>query len=137
MYCAALASISIPNSVTAIADGVFASCAALKSVTLPDGLQTIGKNAFLDCAALVSISIPKSVTTIGSEAFSKCSALKDVTVAWETPISTYADVFNHLTLEEIRLHVPEGKIGAYKAANVWEDFIVMSDRGDLAGGLKW
>ena len=60
-----------------------------------------------------------------------------MTVAWETPISTYADVFNHLTLEEIRLHVPEGKIGAYKAANVWHYFIVMSDRGDLAGGLKW
>ena len=137
-YCAALKSITIPNGVTAIADGVFASCAALKSVTLPDGLQTIGKNAFQDCAALASISIPNSVTTIGSEAFSKCSALKDVTVFWETPISTYADVFNHLTLEEIRLHVPEGKIGAYKAANVfWHYFIVMSDRGDLAGGLKW
>ena len=135
--CKALASITIPNGVTAIADGVFAGCKALKSVTLPEGLQTIGKNAFLDCAALASISIPNSVTTIGSEAFSKCSALKDVTVAWETPISTYADVFNHLTLEEIRLHVPEGKIGAYKAANVWHYFIVMSDRGDLAGGLKW
>ena len=135
--CAALASISIPNSVTAIADGVFAGCKALTTVTLPDGLQTIGKNAFLDCVALASISIPKSVTTIGSEAFSKCSALKDVTVAWETPLPTYADVFNHLTLEEIRLHVPEGKIGAYKAANVWHYFIVMSDRGDLAGGLKW
>jgi len=65
-------------------------------------------------------------------------ALKDVTVAWETPLPTYADVFNHLTVEEIRLHVPEGKIGAYKAANVfWHYFIVMSDRGDLAGGLKW
>ena len=136
--CEKLASITIPNGVTAIADGVFAGCKALKSVTLPDGLQTIGKNAFQDCAALASISIPKSVTTIGSEAFSKCSALKDVTVAWETPIPTYADVFNHLTLEEIRLHVPEGKIGAYKAANVfWHYFIVMSDRGDLAGGLKW
>ena len=136
--CEKLASITIPKSVTAIADGVFAGCAALKSVTLPDGLQTIGKNAFQDCAALASISIPKSVTTIGSEAFSKCTALKDVTVAWETPIPTYADVFNHLTVEEIRLHVPEGKIGAYKAANVfWHYFIVMSDRGDLAGGLKW
>ena len=136
--CKALASITIPNGVTAIADGVFAGCKALKSVTLPDGLQTIGKNAFQDCVALASISIPNSVTTIGSEAFSKCSALKDVTVAWETPIPTYADVFNHLTVEEIRLHVPEGKIGAYKAANVfWHYFIVMSDRGDLAGGLKW
>ena len=137
-YCAALKSITIPNGVTAIADGVFAGCEALTTVTLPEGLQTIGKNAFLDCAELASISIPNSVTTIGSEAFSKCTALKDVTVAWETPIQTYADVFNHLTVEEIRLHVPEGKIGAYKAANVfWHYFIVMSDRGDLAGGLKW
>ena len=135
--CAALASISIPNSVTAIADGVFAGCKALTTVTLPDGLQTIGKNAFLDCAALASISIPNSVTTIGSEAFSKCSALKDVTVFWDTPLQISAEVFNHLTLEEIRLHVPEGKIGAYLTANVWEDFIVMADRGDLAGGLQW
>ena len=136
--CLALKSLTIPKKVTAIADGVFAGCKALTTVTLPDGLQTIGQNAFLDCVALASISIPKSVTTIGSEAFSKCSALKDVTVAWETPIPTYADVFNHLTVEEIRLHVPEGKIGAYKAANVfWHYFIVMSDRGDLAGGLKW
>ena len=135
--CTALKSITIPNGVTAIADGVFAGCAALKSVTLPDGLQTIGKNAFQDCAALASISIPKSVTTIGSEAFSKCSALKDVTVAWETPIQPNSDAFKQLPLDKIRLHVPAGKIGAYLTANVWEDFIVMADRGDLAGGLKW
>ena len=135
--CKALASITIPNSVTAIADGVFASCAALKSVTLPDGLQTIGKNAFQDCVALASISIPNSVTTIGNEAFSRCTALKDVTVFWDTPLQISAEVFNHLTLEKIRLHVPEGKIGAYLTANGWEYFIVMSDRGDLAGGLKW
>ena len=137
LNCEKLTSITLPNEVTTIGKRVFAGCKALKSVTLPDGLQTIGKNAFLDCVALASISIPKSVTTIGSEAFSKCSALKDVTVAWETPIQTYADVFNHLTLDKIRLHVPAGKIGAYLTANVWEDFIVMSDRGDLAGGLKW
>ena len=136
--CTALASITIPNSVTAIADGVFAGCKALTTVTLPDGLQTIGQNAFLDCVALASISIPNSVTTIGNEAFSRCTALKDVTVFWETPLDNIsAEVFNHLTLEEIRLHVPEGKIGAYKAKPAWKYFIVMSDRGDLAGGLKW
>ena len=136
--CLALKSVTIPKSVTTIADGVFAGCKALTTVTLPEGLQTIGKNAFLDCAALASISIPKSVTTIGNEAFSRCTALKDVTVFWETPLDNIsAEVFNHLTLEEIRLHVPEGKIGAYKAKPAWKYFIVMSDRGDLAGGLKW
>ena len=161
--CHALTHVTIPKSVTTIGDGAFTNCGELASVTLPDDAQlttigeiafygceklasitipksvtTIGKQAFAYCVALASISIPNSVTTIGSEAFSKCSALKDVTVAWETPIPTYADVFNHLTVEEIRLHVPEGKIGAYKAENVfWHYFIVMSDRGDLAGGLKW
>ena len=135
--CRSLTNLTIPNSVTAIADGVFAGCTALTTVTLPDGLQTIGKNAFQDCVALASISIPNSVTAIGNEAFSRCTALKDVTVFWDTPLQISAEVFNHLTLEEIRLHVPEGKIGAYLTANVWEDFIVMSDRGDLAGGLKW
>ena len=135
--CLALKSITIPNSVTAIADGVFAGCKALTTVTLPTGLQTIGKNAFLDCAALASISIPNSVTAIGDFAFQGCTALKDVTVAWETPLQPNSDAFKQLPLDKIRLHVPEGKIGAYKAANVWRDFIVMADRGDLAGGLKW
>ena len=137
--CFALSDLTIPKSVETIEEGVFYQCGSLTHVTLPADAQltTIGKNAFQDCAALASISIPNSVTTIGSEAFSKCSALKDVTVAWETPIQTYAVVFNHLTLDKIRLHVPAGKIGAYLTANVWEDFIVMADRGDLAGGLQW
>ena len=128
----------IETGVTGIGNTAFSGCEVMTSVTLPgSGLETIGKKAFQGCEKLSSISIPKSVTTIGSEAFSKCTALKDVTVAWETPLPTYADVFNHLTLDKIRLHVPAGKIGAYLTANVWEDFIVMSDRGDLAGGLKW
>ena len=135
--CRSLTNLTIPKNVTTIGQSAFTECTALKSITLPDGLQTIGENAFLDCAALASISIPKSVTTIGNEAFSRCKALKDVTVFWETPLQISSEVFNHLTLEKIRLHVPAYKIGAYKAKFVWQDFIVMSDRGDLAGGLKW
>ena len=135
--CRSLTNLTIPKSVNTIGESAFSNCEKLASIELPASLQTLGESAFAECAALASISIPKSVTTIGNEAFSKCTALKDVTVAWETPIQITTGVFNHLTLEEIRLHVPADKIGAYKAKPVWRYFIVMSDRGDLAGGLQW
>ncbi|PNE26808.1 hypothetical protein BHU11_05160 [Tannerella sp. oral taxon 808] len=160
--CFALSDLTIPKSVKTIEENAFYQCGSLTHVTLPDDAQltTIGKNAFFRCRSLTNLTIPKNVTAIGQSAFNEClalksitipngvtaiadfafqgcTALKDVTVAWETPIQPNSDAFKQLPLDKIRLHVPEGKIGAYKAANVWRDFIVMADRGDLAGGLKW
>ena len=53
--CTSLASISIPNSVTAIEDDAFTGCSSLMSITVPDSVTCIDELAFYNCVGLVSI----------------------------------------------------------------------------------
>ena len=62
--------ITIPNSVTSIADKAFQNCSGLTSVTIPNGVTSIGGYAFYGCSSLTSVTIPNSVTSIGENAFS-------------------------------------------------------------------
>jgi peptidoglycan hydrolase-like protein with peptidoglycan-binding domain/sugar lactone lactonase YvrE len=80
----------IPDSVTAIGEGIFFGNDFLVKVTLPGNLVAISDETFAYCTALTTITIPASVTSIGSGAF-KYTAITAVTIpplvtniAWET-----------------------------------------------------
>ena len=77
--CKNLTSITIPEGVTRIEDGVFSGC-GLRSITIPKGVTSIGRYAFQECSSLTSITIPEGVTIIGAEAFRGCSSLKSITI---------------------------------------------------------
>lgn len=66
--------------VTAIGDGAFSNCAALTSITIPNSITNIGKTAFYMCRTLVSLNIPNSVTTIDEDAFKYCMELTSITI---------------------------------------------------------
>ena len=85
--CNVLSSITIPASVTSIGQTAFISCYALTTIDLPDNLTTIGNQAFYNCTGLTSIVIPASVTSIGTGLFRKCPALESIMV--ETDNQTY------------------------------------------------
>ena len=97
---AAITSISIPASVTNIAEGAFAGCSRLRSVSVistmresrlsdvfpdaigsiesvafVDGVETIPDNYFEGCTALRAMDIAESVVEIGTNVFEACSAL--------------------------------------------------------------
>ncbi len=72
----ALASITIPASVTTIGEGAFGN-SGLTSVTIPASVTTIGEGAFSK-SGLTSVTIPASVTSIGLRAFYNCSNLASV-----------------------------------------------------------
>ena len=75
-FCEGLVSVSIPSSVTIIAQEAFSGCTNLKSVSFPrNSIKEIGNSAFYGCSSLTSIDIPESVISIGSSAFSSCSSL--------------------------------------------------------------
>ncbi len=69
----------IPNSVTSIGTGAFAS-SALSSIDIPSSVTSIGTGAFAS-SALTSIDIPSSVTNIGGSAFSGCSGLTSIKIS--------------------------------------------------------
>lgn len=60
-------SITIPNTVTNIADDAFKNL-NIEELTLGNGLQTIGDQSFIE-ASIEDLEIPSSVTSIGQKAF--------------------------------------------------------------------
>ena len=76
--CDSLASITIPDGVTAIGYYAFRWCNSLESIIIPDSVTYIGMDAFYYCDSLTSITIPDSVTYIGAEAFGGCYSLERV-----------------------------------------------------------
>ncbi len=67
--------VSIPNTVTSIAEFAFFYCDKIAAVVLPASLTTISNNAFYFCTSLRSLIVPESVTTIGAHAFAFCNLL--------------------------------------------------------------
>ena len=89
--CDSLTSVSIPNSVTSIGDGVFGECDSLTSINVDIGNQyysSLDGNLYDKNQTLLiqyaigkkdtSFSIPNSVTSIGNGAFSICNSLTSI-----------------------------------------------------------
>lgn len=68
-YQTASGEVTIPDSVTEIADNAFRGCSELTQITIPNSVTSIGDYAFYNCFKLVNISISKNVTNIGNSAF--------------------------------------------------------------------
>lgn len=79
-FCPKLSSVTIPSSVQFIGWGAFGCCEALKSVTLQPGVAHIEGQAFRGCTSLESISLPSSITYVGDLAFFECENIKDITL---------------------------------------------------------
>lgn len=127
--CTYLKTVTLNAGTKYITDEAFKGCSSLKTVTLPNGLQSIGQRVFQN-TSLETIDIPSSVTIIQSNAFVDCAKLKLVTVNWTTPLTVTASAFPDR--ENQTLLVPEGTKATYKAANVWRDFNLIAEPGDVS-----
>ncbi|MDD7416214.1 MAG: leucine-rich repeat protein, partial [Spirochaetales bacterium] len=76
-----LASITIPDSVTSIAEYAFQSCTSLASITISNNVTSIECATFRGCKQLTNIVVPDSVTYIDRYAFCNCEMLNSVSVS--------------------------------------------------------
>lgn len=73
-----MTTIVIPDNVSTFGSSVFSSCTGLTSYTLPAGITTIPNSIFSSCTGLTTISIPSTITTIDTSAFSGCSNVEKI-----------------------------------------------------------
>jgi hypothetical protein len=74
----------VPDSVTVVEEGAFASCAALIELVLPAGLTTIERWTCQECVSLSEVRIPSGVTAILEGAFVWCVGLMTLTIPVQT-----------------------------------------------------
>ena len=86
-----LTSVTLPNTVKTLGNGVFYNCSCLSSVTLSNAFTSIPANTFCLCKKLTQITIPASVTSIGAEAFASCETLNKVTFASGSKLTGIGD----------------------------------------------
>lgn len=72
-----LRKITLPNSITEIEGSTFGGCQRLRSVVLPSTLKTIPARIFIGCA-IDTIVIPEGVRYIDRNAFESCRGLKHI-----------------------------------------------------------
>ena len=120
--CKGLTSINIPSSVTSIGMGAFEGCSGLTSINIPNGVTNIEGYTFLDCKGLTSITFPSSLKYIGVLVLGYCTKLTSVTVGWQTPLPIGSNVFEGVTLNNVKLIVPRGTKAAYRTEKVWKEF---------------
>ena len=86
-----LTSITIPNTVTTIGNGVFKNC-VFTSITLPSSVTSMGTSVLYGCKKLTSFVVPSGITELGASMFNGCEKLSSVTLP-DSLVSIGASVF--------------------------------------------
>ena len=102
----------------------------MASISIPQGVTAIGKSAFSGCASLTIVTLPPALETISEGAFSN-TGLKKVEVLSAIPPTALDNVFTNY--DDVMLVVPHGTKDAYQAVSPWNKFttIVESDYSDI------
>ena len=103
--------ITIPDTVTKIADGAFFNCQKLTAITLPPTVTEIEKNAFHSCFALTRITIQGPIKKIPEGMFYDCRNLTDVTVPESVKSIDKWSFFGCTNLTTLRVPLSLTKIG--------------------------
>lgn len=101
--CVSLTHVTIPNSVTSIANSAFYRCSNLKNVAFSDSVMSIGDYAFSGCSSLTSVIMPNSMTSIGENVFRDCSNLKNVTFSESMTSTGYSTFWGCSALTSVTL----------------------------------
>ena len=113
--------VTLPDSVTWIADYAFAGRTGLRSVAIPECTTYIGMYAFCDCRSLPSVTIPENLLSIQMYAFSQCTSLREIHFKGNSPdIGEFA--FDCTSCE---VYVKRGSTGwGVEIPGIWKDRLI-------------
>lgn len=97
-----LASLSLPEGITAIGDDAFCGC-KISSLTLPSSLKTIGARAFSN-NGITQLTLPNKVESIGNAAFAH-NSIDNIDLP-ATLVSLHATAFKWESMNEVICRAP-------------------------------
>lgn len=98
---------------------------------LADGTVTeIEGNALINSPELTAVSIPATVTRLGSGLLYMTPKLRHLTVNSAIPFDISPDLMEPERFGQVTLHVPDGSLDLYRAAEVWKNFNITTSAVD-------
>lgn len=82
--CAAVETITLPDSVVNIGGRAFSNLKALKSFEMSDNVTDIGEYVFSGCSSLTSVRLSEKLTIVPAYTFKDCTSLEDVNIPKQT-----------------------------------------------------
>lgn len=117
----AIQSVSLPETLKEIGDGVFMGCEQLLSVTIPASLEKCGNYFFAYCINLQMVVLPASLTQIGDYWFYGCESINIINLSNVEKIGDYAFT-SAVELRDIDLSsLKEVGFGAFASSSVTGD----------------
>ena len=106
-----LEEIELPSTLKIIEDHAFNNCMELRKLDIPNSVEVIGEYAFQYCKKAESVRLPASLTRIGSCTFRYCEALKSMSLPDSVSLVEYDAFFGCAALESFSAHNPECAFG--------------------------
>jgi len=91
IWCYDLPAVTLPSALTTIGVRAFFQCKKMKITgnALPTGLKTMGERAFAECESLLLTAVPAGMTTVGKGAFQSCKSFTSFTISKQKHFATY------------------------------------------------
>ena len=113
----------------------FEGCTSLTTIEIPDYVGEL-EATFRGCSSLQSITLPASITRIGAQTFSGCTNMAVIECKAVTPPECDDDAFapyrdlqgneHRFPFGTVTVKVPAGSVDAYKSADPWYNFNIVS-----------
>jgi hypothetical protein len=117
--CTSLTSIDLPPNLETL--GGFYGCTSLTELVLPNSCYYSGNNQ--ECTSLKKVILGTGLRDMDIKAFYHCKDLEEVyCYAIEPPQAITPTYFDESLIEYATLHVPDGSVDKYAAADPWKNF---------------
>jgi len=103
--------LTIPATVTELANYSFAYCHKLTELVISDSVQSVNYWVFRSCTALSRVTLPKNIVYLGSQAFQGCTALKEVIISPENQNYTVHEKLVYTRDMSVLVFCPAGLTG--------------------------
>lgn len=151
-YCPKLKNVNISARITEISEGLFeacgglhtlslqnltacsnigpwavAECNGLSTLILPDSSEALEKGSLYGAAVIETLRLPEELSYIGDNAMGAMSSLNNIDVSKIGDIPQLGDnVWSSVDQSNITLITPNDMTSAYKEANQWNKFKIVS-----------
>lgn len=127
-----LVSVKYPAGLKEIGESAF-YYTQLKSVSVPEGVTQLGSWCFSmnDDCPITSIVLPASMTSLGYCTLDMQN-VRSITCRAAVPPACDGDPFGRIDKSTCKLYVPAGSLNAYKEAEYWKDFYIISNQTPTA-----